>query len=146
MLGIVLSRGEGGSREPHQAASWFQKAAEQGDVSAMSFLGIMCYQGDGISQNFELAQIWIQKAANKGDPNAMLNYGVLYLEGKALTKDAKQAYKWLLAAKRLGKDDPDIQKKFEHYSEYARKFLTAAEEKEAKKFAKKFEPEGQSKP
>jgi len=43
-LGMMLLKGEGGARNPVQAARWFRLAAQKGNVNAQAMLGNMLFQ------------------------------------------------------------------------------------------------------
>lgn len=49
-----------------QAASWFRKAAEQGDALSEYALGLMYYGGLGVTQDYVQAIAWYRKAAKQG--------------------------------------------------------------------------------
>ncbi len=49
-----------------QSLSWYKKAAEGGDVNAMSSLGWAYQNGLGTEQNYVEAKTWYEKAANVG--------------------------------------------------------------------------------
>ena len=53
-----------------EAVKWYQKAADQGDAVAQSFLGFMYEDGQGMPKNLSEAKKWYQKAADQGDPYA----------------------------------------------------------------------------
>jgi hypothetical protein len=73
MLGMMYERGEGVRRDLEQAAKWYRKAAEQGDVIAQVNLGAFYEQGRGVDQDLDEAEKWYRKAAAQGDPNAHVN-------------------------------------------------------------------------
>lgn len=50
-----------------EAAAWFRRAAEQGDMNAQRSLGYMYAKGEGVPQNDAEALIWLRKAAEQGD-------------------------------------------------------------------------------
>ena len=67
---------EGGSEfldiEPdlQEAAKWFRKSAEQGNITAQYRLGMMYLNGEGVEKNKDEATNWLLKAANRGDKAA----------------------------------------------------------------------------
>ena len=50
-----------------EAASWYRKAAEQGDVPAQLALGKCYAYGRGVPENKEEAILWLGRAFEKGD-------------------------------------------------------------------------------
>lgn len=64
-LGVMLRDGIGGSADAKKAASWFEQAAEQGNVDAKVALAEMYLHGDGIRQNIKQAYIWASIAADQ---------------------------------------------------------------------------------
>ena len=46
-----------------QAASWYRKAAEQGQVVAQLNLGLMYSRGEGVPQDYVRAHMWVNLAA-----------------------------------------------------------------------------------
>ena len=57
-------------RDYAAAASWYRKAAEQGDALAQSELARVYYIGRGVAQDYVLAYMWFSLAATKA-PNAV---------------------------------------------------------------------------
>lgn len=64
---FVLKRDAKGEAE---AARWWRKAAEQGDVEAQSHLGMMYANGRGVPKDEVEAVRWFRKAAKQGDEDA----------------------------------------------------------------------------
>jgi TPR repeat protein len=62
-LGIMLRDGIGGKADAKAAASWFERAAVQGDGQAQLALAAMQLQGTDIKQNIERAFVWASIAA-----------------------------------------------------------------------------------
>jgi hypothetical protein len=56
-----------------EAATWFRKAAEQGDVDAMSKLAGCYWSGKGVDKSAREAINWWKQAADKGDEEATKN-------------------------------------------------------------------------
>ena len=55
-----------------QAAYWFRKAAEQGDVYGQILLADAYFYGIGVEQNYVQAAYWNRKAAEQGAAEAQL--------------------------------------------------------------------------
>jgi TPR repeat protein len=84
-----------------QAAVWFRKAAEQGDVVSQEELAVMYDNGQGLPQDHSLAAIWWRKAAEQGDPSSQYNLGIAYYRGQGLPQDYAQAIIWFRKAAEL---------------------------------------------
>ena len=67
-LGRIFSEGAAGPRDLHQAARWFNLAAEKGHVPAQARLGQMLFNGDGVPRQGPRGLMWMQVAANKAFP------------------------------------------------------------------------------
>ncbi len=70
MVGLMYDRGEGVQEDKKEAAQWFRKAAELGDVRAQYRIGQMYQYGLGVEQNNEEAAKWYRKAAGQGFESA----------------------------------------------------------------------------
>ena len=55
------------------AATWFRKAAEQGDIDAMAQLATYYWSGKGVEKSAREAINWWKQAADKGDEEAKKN-------------------------------------------------------------------------
>ena len=84
-----------------RALTLCQKAAEQGDPSALYVLGKMYYYGLGVPRNYTEAFKWYLEAAMRGDWRAQSALGFMYSNGRGVLQDFVKAYAWLnLAAAR----------------------------------------------
>jgi hypothetical protein len=52
-----------------QAAVWYRKAAEQGDVGAQGTLGVLYSMGQGVPHDDVEAYFWFDLAASEKGPN-----------------------------------------------------------------------------
>jgi hypothetical protein len=71
------------------------KAANAGNVTAMTNLGIMYSTARGVGRNYEEAVRWWKRAADQGDEWAMLLLGDAYVAGNGVQHDlpaARQYY------------------------------------------------------
>lgn len=117
-LGLMYRYGNGTSRNAEEAVKWLRKAAEQGNINAMSQLyraglypnapdytfspdGRQIISGTNTdTQNpLPLAQSealsWLRKAADQGDKNSMFFLGAVYQNGHGgVVPDAGQAKAW----------------------------------------------------
>jgi serine/threonine-protein kinase len=93
-LAFLYDKGWGVERDLDQAASWYQKAAEQGHLLAQMNLATMYEYGSGVPQSNELAFNWYRKAAEQGDAEAQNNVGVFYARGLGTRRDDFAATLW----------------------------------------------------
>lgn len=94
-LGNALNFAKDASKDPAQAAVWYEKAANQGHASAQYVLGIMYGAGRGVSQDNVKAAEWIQKAAEHGHADAQSSLASNYFRAQDYAGAAKW---WHLAA------------------------------------------------
>ena len=79
-----------------QAAIWFQKVAEQGDVSGELHLAALYRDGGkGFPRDMAQAAAWYRKAAEQGDAGAQGTLGTLYSMGQGVPQNYVEAYYWL---------------------------------------------------
>jgi TPR repeat protein/putative methionine-R-sulfoxide reductase with GAF domain len=70
-LGLLYAQGddkEGISHDEKEAARWFTKAAEHGNIVAQSKLGSLYWSGRGVPQDFNKAYFWTVLGRAGGDP------------------------------------------------------------------------------
>ena len=96
----------GADRSPQEAAKWYERAAQGGDVVAQNNLGCLYVSGDGVPQNFQLARHWLATAASQGYAPAQGNLGYCYFWGLP-DQDINSAITWLsrAAGARIGLAD-----------------------------------------
>ncbi len=81
-----------------QAAAWYRKAADQGNIVAMIHLADLYRDGRGVPRDMTQATIWYRKAAELGDAGAQGTLGILYSVGMGVPHDDVEAYYWLSLA------------------------------------------------
>ena len=87
------------------AFQWFEKAAVNGHVEAMSELAL-CYElGCGVEQNDELALDWYTKAAEKGHVTAKYSVGEIFEEARGVPQSDEEACLWYYRAALVGDED-----------------------------------------
>jgi len=69
---------------------WWQKAAEQDDLSAQLNLGLAYNFGWGVPRNYVAAARWYRCAAERGNAGAQSDLGLLYHLGLGVPKDEWQ--------------------------------------------------------
>ncbi|KAJ3210110.1 hypothetical protein HDU82_008735 [Entophlyctis luteolus] len=79
-----------------EAAKWYLRAAEQGDVESMKCIGAMYMQARGVEKDLELGLMWTLKAAQEGNPLAQYNMGWYCTYGLGVEKDESAAFDWYL--------------------------------------------------
>jgi hypothetical protein len=88
-----------------QAAEWYRKAAEKGDIAGELRLAALFRDGRGVARDMAQAAEWYRKAAEQGDAGAQATLGVLYSMGQGVPHNDVEAYYWLdLAASVKGPD------------------------------------------
>lgn len=71
-----------------------RKAAEQGEVHALSNLGYLYKNGNGVKQDYAEAVKWYRMAAEQGDSDAQWSLGCCYENGNGVAKSRTEAEKW----------------------------------------------------
>ena len=69
-LGTLYRTGDGVRQSDSEAVEWFQRAAEQRFIPALSALGSQYWAGRGVPQDYNKAYFWYDIALAEGDPNA----------------------------------------------------------------------------
>jgi TPR repeat protein len=110
VLAYLYDVGAGGaSKDEAKGNYWRRRAAEGGNVDAMSELGTKLYHDGccGLSKGESQVQAesWYRKAANLGDKNSMYWLGLMYEHGEGgLGKDDTQALAWYRKSAAAGED------------------------------------------
>lgn len=81
-----------------ETKTFYQVAAELGNVDALCNLAILYRDGKGVEQDFSKAFTLFKMAAEKNNVMAMYNLGILYRDGNGCKKDKKESYTWLSKA------------------------------------------------
>jgi len=104
-VGDAYAAGKGVPREPRQlaadykqAAEWYRKAADQGNIVAQIHLADLYRDGRGVARDMAQAVVWYRKAADLGDSGAQGTLGLLYSVGMGVERDDVEAYYWLCLA------------------------------------------------
>jgi localization factor PodJL len=90
------------ARDLGRARSWYQAAAEKGNVKAMHNLAVSLSARDGGAADYGLAAKWYGEAAAYGLADSQYNHGILAEHGLGIAKDLKAAYKWFALAAKSG--------------------------------------------
>lgn len=96
-VGESYAAGKGVATDPKQAAAWYRKAADQGNIDGEIHLANLFRDGAGkaFARDIEQAAAWYRKAADQGDPGAQGTLGILYTFGQGVPRDDVEAYFWL---------------------------------------------------
>lgn len=87
-----------GLKAYEQAAEWYAKSADLGNLDAQVELAKMYFNGEGVTQDLQKALELFQKAANAGHSTAQNNLGYMYRLGKGVEQDYTKAIEWYLKA------------------------------------------------
>jgi len=102
-LAKLYEGGQAGlKKDPVQARTWTERAAEAGDVKAMHNLALDDFEGTGGPKDLSQAADWFHRAADQGLVDSQYNLARLYEEGLGVTRNPAEAYKWYLIAGRSG--------------------------------------------
>jgi len=85
-----------------QAARWYLKAADGGDVNAMATVAALYWNGKGVPKNDAQAVVWGRKSAEAGNVISMRRLGIQYGTGQGVAKDEATAAHWYGRASELG--------------------------------------------
>ncbi len=97
----IYMEGNGVRKDPAYAALHYRRAAEAGNVRAMSRLGELYLNGAAdFEQDKEMAKLWLERAVNEGASQTAILLGSCYREGllEAENADEKALYYYEKAA------------------------------------------------
>lgn len=106
-LGLLHLHGQGVPQDTFKGLALLKKAADSGEVTAMTVLSQAFLLGwfPELDGNTEIGVQWLIKAAEAGNPVAMYNLGVARAEGAyGFDQDIEAAKYWLLKAHEAGHD------------------------------------------
>lgn len=78
-----------------EAATWYRKLAELGDIFSQTMLAGMYADGRGVGQDHAAAAKLYAEAAGGGYAIAQYHLGLSYRDGHGVPQDDVQAHKWL---------------------------------------------------
>jgi TPR repeat protein len=136
----MYRQGHGAEQDYAEAAVWYRKAADQGNVDAQFSLGGAYYAGNGVPQDYAEALLWFRKAAQQGDVKAQCYLAYMYWEGQGVPRDCVQAHMWsnLTASVSTG----DAQKTLSVSRDAIAARMTAEQLAEAHRLTREFRPTG----
>lgn len=95
-LGDDYAEGKVGARDYVQAAAWYRRAAERGDIAGEMHLAALYRDGGkGFPRDMAQAAQWYLKAAQQGEVTAQGTLGTLYSFGQGVPQSYVEAYYWL---------------------------------------------------
>lgn len=77
-----------------EAANWYHRAADAGNVSAAWKLGELYTSGRGVAKDDAAAATWRAKALKSGDADLMFEYGNMLRTGNGATSNPAAAAEW----------------------------------------------------
>jgi TPR repeat protein len=96
LVGESYAAGKGVERDLKQAAEWYRKAAEKGNVAGQVHLAALYRDGGkGFARDMVQAAAWYRSAAEQGDAGAQGTLGLLYSVGQGVPHNDVEAYYWL---------------------------------------------------
>jgi len=101
-LGVMYLQGNGVSRDPGQAFTWFKKAADGGNRDAAYQLALMYEAGRGVPRDAAQSTAWYRKAALLGDVDAQVKVGMAYENGTGIDANMDQGVFWYRKAAEQG--------------------------------------------
>lgn len=93
MLGALYNKGGAIPRNDKMAATWFEKAANQGNAEAQYQLGNL-YENSQLAKDYKTAASWYHKAAQQGSAKAQARLGVFYAHGLGVPQNPNEATLW----------------------------------------------------
>ncbi len=93
--------------EPKQALSWYEKAADNGDMEAAYIAAIMYAENYDIKPDAHKAAKLLQQAAIAGLPAAQADFGLVVYQGNGIERSEIEAAQWFKKSAENG--DPEGQ-------------------------------------
>jgi TPR repeat protein len=104
-LGVLYLQGRGVTRDPAEAARWFDKAARNGNLAGEVERAILLFNGEGVPANEVEAAKAFRRAAARGNAIAQNRLARLYAIGRGVPQNKVEAAAWHLAAAAQGLAD-----------------------------------------
>jgi Putative peptidoglycan binding domain/Sel1 repeat len=137
----MYTNGQGVPQNDAEAAKWYQRAAEQGLVTAQTMLGVMYHKGQGIPQNDAQAARWYRRAAEQGHADAQYNLGLMYRQGRGVPQNDAEAYFWFNLA--AAGDSSAMRETAVHNRDLAAARLTSTQRVKVQSRASRWEPKSE---
>ena len=94
----MYERCQGVTKDRGRARSWYQAAAEKGNVKAIHNLVVSLSSGGAGTADYSAAARWYAEAAAYGLTDSQFNLGVLSEHGLGFPKNLSDAYQWFALA------------------------------------------------
>jgi TPR repeat protein len=104
-LGALYLTGRGVSRDPAEAARWFRRGMQNGNLAAEVEYAILLFNGDGVPANEPVAARHFRHAAALGSAIAQNRLARLYATGRGVPQNLVEAAAWHLLAAAQGLTD-----------------------------------------
>ena len=104
---ISLARMHLADKEDEEAARWFRRGADAGDLGAQHSYALLLLQGRGLIKDEQAAARWYSAQVAQGDKYSYLRLAELYASGTGVARDPVQAYA-LAAIAEVVLDDSDL--------------------------------------
>jgi TPR repeat protein len=102
-MGIYALNGFGGmTADPQEAARWFQRASDHGDLDGTYRLSRLYASGSGVAQDRTKALSLLTLAADKGNVAGQVALARSYANGNGVPQDYALSWKYFLAAAQQG--------------------------------------------
>lgn len=98
MLGYMAENGQGRPWSNHDAAAWYQRAADLGYPQAQVQLGQLYVRGMGVLRDPERAASLFKAAAEEGYGPGQFQYALALFYGSGVPQDFTTALRWFKAA------------------------------------------------
>ncbi len=92
LAGRIYQEGLGVPRDDVQAAQWYRRGAELGDVNAMFAFGVMLAEGGALKKDSAGAAKMFEQAALKGHVAANYNLALQFLSGDGKPENPRRAF------------------------------------------------------
>ena len=93
-IGYMYEAGDGVTKNPVEAAEWYQAGAAQGHARCQFALGSLYEAGRGVKENWDEAARWYQRSAMQDDAYGMFSLGRAYQFGIGVPLDLNTAVTW----------------------------------------------------
>jgi uncharacterized protein len=93
-LGQAYRWGRGVPVNLAAAKTWYERAANQGQVDAQTTLGLLLFQNGDQAEGLK----WLKEAAEQDEPRAQLVYGTALVNGDGVTQDPALGYAYVSRA------------------------------------------------
>lgn len=93
-LADAYETGNGMPQSDHDAFVWYLKAAEAGDMTAITKVVQFYRDGIGTEKNLNAMVVWLKKTVDAGNRDSEYQLAVCYDKGRGVAKDPVMAAEW----------------------------------------------------